>query len=169
MERVLVIGSPPGAGKTTFSRCLAEKRKLPLVHLDALFWEENWQPAPGDAFDARLREAMARPAWILDGNYGRTLPLRLARCDTVIYLDYPRIVCLAGVVRRVIANHGRTRPDMAANCPERWDRGFLKYVWDFRREHRAEYLALLSRQEGKRVVILKSRRETRRFLEGLPA
>ncbi|HIW73128.1 MAG TPA: topology modulation protein [Firmicutes bacterium] len=166
MERVLVIGSP-GAGKTTLSRRLAEKWGLPLIHLDKLYWRDNWQPAPYEEFEARLLEAAARPAWILDGNYSRTLPLRLERCDTVIYLDYPRAVCLWGVLRRVAAGYGRTRPDMGVGCPERLDWDFLKYVWRFPKNQRRKLFSLLDGQEGKTVVVLRSRRETARWLEGL--
>ncbi len=168
MRRIIVVGSP-GAGKTTFSRRLAEKRKLPLVHLDALYWRDGWQHVPASEFDARLMQAMEQPEWILDGNFQRTLPMRLRYCDTVIYLDYPRAVCLAGVLRRVITHYGRTRPDMGGNCPERLDGGFLKYVWNFRKTHRGRLLALLDGQEGKAVVVLKSRKEAARFLKELPA
>ena len=40
MERILVIGSP-GSGKSTFSRALAQRKQLPLVYLDQLFWNAD--------------------------------------------------------------------------------------------------------------------------------
>ena len=169
MRRVLVVGSP-GAGKTIFSRALAEREKLPLIHLDRLYWQDGWQPVSREVFDARLAEAMEGPAWILDGNYSRTLPWRLERCDTVVFLDYPRFVCLLGVLRRVIVHYGRTRPDMGGNCPERLDWEFLKYVWGFPKTHRPALLAKLEeRGRDKRVVVLRSRRQAARFLRALGA
>lgn len=34
--------------------------------------------------------------WIIDGNYQRTLEMRMRKCDTIFLLDYPIEVCLAG-------------------------------------------------------------------------
>lgn len=85
MERILVIGSP-GSGKSTFSRALAQRKQLPLVYLDRLFWNADKTTVDQAQFDQRLGEAMARTqAWILDGNYGRTLEMRLERCTQVSF------------------------------------------------------------------------------------
>lgn len=45
MEKILIIGGN-GCGKTTLACQLAERLSLPLVHLDALYWGDNWQPVP---------------------------------------------------------------------------------------------------------------------------
>ena len=87
-ERILVIGSP-GSGKTTFSLRLGEALAIPVVHLDRLNWYGNWQTRTKDDFEALLREALASDRFIVDGNYARTLPMRLERCDTVVFIDYP--------------------------------------------------------------------------------
>ena len=42
MKRVLIIG-PNCSGKTTFSRRLRDKLAIPLVHLDSLYWLDNWE------------------------------------------------------------------------------------------------------------------------------
>ena len=86
MERILIIGGN-GSGKTTFARSLAEKTRLPLVHLDSLYWKENWESVGREVFDARLEVELNKPRWILDGNMNRTLPHRLEYCDTVFYLS----------------------------------------------------------------------------------
>src|SRR5438270_3074299 len=46
-HRVLVTGLA-GSGKSTFSRTLAAKTGLPLIHLDLYFWEPGWV-APSDS------------------------------------------------------------------------------------------------------------------------
>jgi hypothetical protein len=46
---------------------------------------------------------------VIDGNYGGTLAARLAACDTVVFLDLPRIVCAWRVVRRGRALHRHAR------------------------------------------------------------
>ena len=90
MERVLIIGGN-GCGKTTLARTLAHKLSLPLVHLDKLYWRDNWQNVSPDEFDELLRLELAKPKWIIDGNIGRTLSHRIRYCDTVIYMDFPRL------------------------------------------------------------------------------
>ncbi len=165
MERILIIGSP-GAGKTTLARSLSEKLGLPLVHLDVLHWRDGWVEAPREEFDALLNEALAEPRWIIDGNYSRTLPLRLSRCDTAVYLDYPRLLCLWGAVKRVAANLGKSRPDMGGDCPERFDLEFLRYIWDFRKTQRQKLLSLLDGFDGE-VFLLRNRREARELVDGL--
>ena len=165
MERVLLIGSPC-AGKTTLALALGKKLDLPVIHLDTLHWRDGWVEAPREEFDALLSEALARPRWIIDGNYSRTLPLRLSRCDTVVYLDYPRLVCLWGAVRRVLRNRGVSRPDMGGDCPERFDPEFLRYIWSFRKTQRGKLQTLLAGFDG-RVITLRSRREAREFVDDM--
>lgn len=165
MERIVIIGSG-GAGKSTLARALGERLGLPVVHLDKLFWRGNWEHLSRDAFDAELAERCAGEKWIIDGNYNRTLPERLSRCDTVLYLDNPTVVCLIGVLRRYLRYHGRTRPDMGGDCRERLDRDFLSWVVSYRRKNRRRNLQLLACC-GADVRIFSSRRECRRFLASL--
>ena len=119
MQRIMIIGSG-GSGKTTLARQLGEKTGLPVVHLDQIWWSPgNWKHLEREEFDALLQKELEKPRWILDGNYNRTMEPRLERCDTVIYLDFPRLVSFTGWLRRVIKNRGRARPDMlchAVNC-----------------------------------------------------
>ena len=164
MERVIIIGCG-GAGKSTLARQLGEKTGLPVVHLDQIWWEPgNWQHLEREEFDARLMAEMEKPQWILDGNFNRTLEARLQKCDTVIYLDYPRLVCLKNWLGRVIQNWGHARTDMAEGCAEWFDPEMAKWIWNFNKKNRAHYHALLSALDGKQVYILKSRREARAFL-----
>ena len=166
MERILIIGNA-GSGKTTFAKELAGKLSLPLVHLDWLYWCGEWEHLSREEFDALLQKELEKPRWILDGNFNRTIEARLERCDTVIYLDYPRLVCLKNWLGRVIKNWGRHRPDMTPGCNEWIDPDFVKWVWNFNKNNRARYYALLNAAEGKSIVILKSRRQAQRFLDRL--
>ncbi|MDL2215669.1 hypothetical protein LJB77_01130, partial [Ruminococcaceae bacterium OttesenSCG-928-N02] len=104
--------------------------------------------------------------WIMDGNYSNTLQVRLARADTAIFLDYPRIVCLLGVLKRWLANVGRTRADMAPGCPEKLDWEFIQWVWNFNKRSRRQTLGALAGFNG-RVYVFKSRRQTACFLKEL--
>lgn len=167
MRRVLLIGSG-GAGKSTVARRLGAATGLPVVHLDARFWRPGWTPTPRDEWRRTVATLVAGDAWVMDGNYGGTLDLRLAACDTVVFLDLPRLVCLRRVVARALRHAGRTRPDMAPDCPERLTLEFVRWVWRYPRRQRPAVLRRLAAaaEAGTRVVVLRSDAEVERFLAG---
>ena len=164
MERMIIIGCG-GAGKSTLARQLGEKLGLPVVHLDKLFWRPGWVQVTQEEFDALHRAETEKEKWIIDGNFNRTIAERLARCDTVIYLDFSRFACLTGVLKRVLTTYGTVRPDMGEGCPERIDFEFLKWVWNFNKNKRQRYYKLLQEADHAAVYILKNRRQVARFLK----
>ena len=166
MERILMIGCG-GAGKSTLARALGEKLGLPVVHLDKLWWTGNWENVPLEEFDARLTAALALPRWIIDGNYSRTMPERIAQCDTIIYLDFGRMACLWGMCQRVLGSYGKVRPDMAKGCPERFDPDFVKWIWNFNKNNRVRNYTWIAQAKHAKAIVLKNRREVRHFLEEL--
>ena len=166
MNRVLIIGCG-GSGKSTLARALGEITGLPVVHLDKLFWKPGWVESSPEEMDQKIRDALAQPRWIMDGNFNRTMPERLQYCDTVIYLDFSRWACLMGVLKRVITTYGTVRPDMGAGCPERFDLEFLKWVWNFNKTKRERYYRILNEAEGIETIVLKNRRMVNRFLKEL--
>ncbi len=165
MKKVIVIGSP-GAGKSTFSRLLAQKTGLPLYHLDKIYWRADWQNISKEEFDASLSDIMKGEEWITDGNYKRTLSDRLHECDTVFYLDLPRMVCIGGYLSRLRKNRGISRPDMGENCVERFDREFVKYIWDFNTKQRPKIHEMLKETKAD-IHIFHSRKEAKKFLDGM--
>ena len=168
MQRVLVIGSG-GAGKSTVAREIAARLGLPLVHLDAQYWRPGWTETPADEWSAIVAKLTSEPRWVMDGNYGGTMAMRLAAADTVVFLDLPRVVCLWRVVKRRLMYHGRSRPDITPGCPEQLNWEFLRWIWTFPKRHRRSNLERLRQSGGARVVILTSQRQVDRFLEGLRA
>lgn len=168
MERILVIGSG-GSGKTTVAYKLADSLRLPLIHLDAHHWRPGWIPTPRDQWRRVVAELVSQPRWVMDGNYGGTLEMRLASCDSVVFLDLPRRVCLWRILKRRLRYRGRTRPDVAPGCPERLTWGFVKWVWTYRKRRRAGILERLRRLTERRVIILSSQRHVDRFLANLHA
>jgi adenylate kinase family enzyme len=167
VRRVLVIGCG-GAGKSTLARRIAMRTDLPLFHLDALYWRPGWKAASREEWDGVLAQLMGRPEWVMDGNYGRTIPERLRACDTVVFLDRPRYVCLWNLVRRRLQYAGRSRPDLAAGCPEQLTWEFIWWVLMYRRRRRPEVLRQLAELEaGKRVVILRDAASIERFVASL--
>ena len=154
MERAIVIGSP-GAGKSTFARRLRDATGLPLYYLDAIWHRPDRTTAPREEFDARLRAILATGRWIVDGNYIRTLPMRLEACDTVFLLDYPTEVCLAGAAERI----GRPREDLPW-VEESFDPEFRRWIETFSAEQLPQIYAMLESGGAGRVVrIFHSREE----------
>ena len=166
MERIVIIGCG-GSGKSTLARQLGEKLNLPVVHLDRLFWKPGWQETTAEEFDEKLAAELSRPQWIMDGNFSRTMPQRLAKCDTVIYLDYNRFVCLWGVLRRIVRSYGKTRPDMGDGCPERFDWDFIKWVWGFNRRNREKNYRYLNETPHAETYAFKNRKQLKKFLRTL--
>jgi len=159
----MIIGCG-GSGKSTLARQLGEKLNLPVVHLDKLFWHPGWVESTKEEIDEKILQAIAEPRWIMDGNYNRTISQRMKRCDAVIYLDFSTAACLLGVAKRVLTTYGKVRPDMGEGCPERFNLEFLKWVWNFNKNKREKYYRLLNETEGIERIVLKNRREVKRFL-----
>ena len=166
MKRVIIIGCG-GAGKSTLARQLGERTGIPVVHLDRLFWKPGWEERPPEEFDPIIQREMEKDTWIMDGNFNRTLPERIKCCDTVIYLDFSRVACLLGVLKRVLTTYGTVRPDMGEGCPERIDFEFLKWVWNYNRDKRERNYRLLNEAEHAETIVLKNRRAVKMFLNEL--
>lgn len=160
MERVAIVGCC-GSGKSYVSRELARRLGAPLTHLDAIYYDAEWNPLPMEAFEARQRELVAAPRWVIDGNYNTTLHVRLRSADTVIFLDMPTIACLWGLVSRFRYGRGQ-RGDGVYN---RINWGLLRYVVGYRRGMRPRVRAKIAQYAAHAdVIMLTDRRRARRFL-----
>ena len=94
------------------------------------------------------------------------MDLRLSACDTVIFLDYPRHVCLWRALKRLITYRNRVRPDMTEGCPERITWEFLRWIWRYRTHYRPSLLTKLAQlKPGKSVIRLPNPAATRSFLD----
>jgi len=161
----MVVGSG-GAGKSTFARALHDFTGLPLIHLDREHWQPGWVEPPRDEWRRTVEGLARRDRWIIDGNYGGTLEIRVARADTIVFFDFPRWLCLWGVVKRRVMRGAR--PDMAEGCPERLDLAFLRWVWGYRRSARPRVLKAIGNAPAATTIItLRSRRDVRSRLKDL--
>lgn len=161
MKRVLVIGCP-GAGKSTFARRLRDVTGLPLYYLDMMWHKPDRTTVTREQFDSRLQSILKRDAWIIDGNYARTLPQRLEYCDTVFFLDFPTDICVAGAEQRI----GVKREDMPW-VEHGFEEEFRQYIAEFPTRQRPQMLCMLAHATsclGVRVHVLHSRTELKTVL-----
>ncbi|GAB3979380.1 DNA topology modulation protein [Spirosoma terrae] len=167
MKRIVILGSG-GAGKSTLSRQLGHLLNLPVIHLDAILWQPSWVLVDKPTQQSLQQQLISQSEWIIDVNYGSTLPIRLAASDTVIFLDYSRWVCVWRAVKRIVSYYGRVRPDMAAGCPEHWDWLFIRWILLYAETHRPKVLAVINQYRAERqVFILKKPSDAKHFLQQL--
>jgi len=88
----------------------------------------------------------------MDGNYSATLDERWPYADTIIFVDQPRLLCLWRVVKRRIMYHGRSRPDLAPDCPEKLDRVAFEFVWTYPKARRPKVLKRLAEAKTTKLV-----------------
>ena len=161
MKKIIVIGCP-GSGKSTFSKSLHKITKIPLYHLDMLFWNEDKTTVEKSVFLDRLLKVIQNDEWIIDGNYSSTMELRMQACDTVIFLDYPPEICLSGIKER----KGKARSDMP--WVEREDEAErIELVKNYNTQKRPKVMELLGKYSHKDIYIFSNRTQAEEFLTKL--
>lgn len=167
MQRVAIIGCC-GAGKSTLSNQLGLKLNLPIIHLDSDYWQPGWVETSTEEWITKQKLLVKEECWIIDGNYLKTIDIRLQAADTIILLDFPRILCLWRVVRRYLRYKGTVRPDMTDGCIERLNWDFLLYVWNFARNQRRSILSKIEPyRRYKQVMIFNRPQQVNSFLSQL--
>ncbi len=161
MKRVMVIGCP-GSGKSTLSIELNKITGLPLYHLDMLNWNADRTTVERTVFIKRLEQVLKGDRWIIDGNYGSTMEMRMSACDTIVFLDYPTDVCIEGVRSR----RGKPRQDIPWVEPENEeDSEFMDFIKHYNEISKPIVINLLNKYQTKNIVILNSRSEAELFLK----
>lgn len=154
MKKVIVIGCP-GSGKTTFAEKLNKCTGLPLYYLDAIWHKPDKTHISRDEFDERILEIFNTSEWIIDGNYNRTIEIRLQQCDTVFLFDLPTDVCLQGAMERL----GKGRYDLPWIEKES-DPEFEGFIKEFAEKSLPKIYNLIEKYKAQKdIVIFKSRDE----------
>jgi adenylate kinase family enzyme len=164
MRKILVIGSG-GAGKSTFSRRLGKALDLEVIHLDARYWHPGWVETLKPEWRRMVEELVTRDSWIMDGNYSGTFDIRFEACDTAIFLDVPRLICVWRLLKRKALYRSVGRPDMAQGCGEKLSLEFIRWVWDYPTRTRPKVMKFL--REGsasKNIFRLRKRADIEGFL-----
>ncbi len=159
MKKVIIIGCP-GSGKTTFAEKLQKCTDLPLYYLDAIWHKPDKTHISRDEFDERIEEIFTTSEWIIDGNYNRTIDIRLQQCDTVFLFDLPTEVCLQGAIDRL----GKGRYDLSW-IEKELDPEFVGFIKEFSEKSLPTIYNLIDKYKAeKQVVVFKSREEADSFI-----
>ena len=106
-------------------------------------------PTPADEWEAIVRETIAAERWVIDGNYGGTIALRLEAADTAIFLDVRRAdVPAARPTSARSATAAARAPTWGRAAAEKLpDLGFLRWIWSYPSRRRPGVLAQLAEFE----------------------
>lgn len=159
MKRVIVIGCP-GSGKTTFAEKLNKCTGLPLYYLDAIWHKPDKTHISRDEFDERIRDIFNTSEWIIDGNYNRTIEIRLQQCDTVFLFDLPTDVCIQGAKERL----GKGRYDLPW-IEKELDPEFEGFIKEFAEKSLPKIYNLIEKYKAEKdIVIFKTRDEADNYI-----
>ena len=162
MKKVIVIGCP-GSGKTTFAEKLNKCTRLPLFYLDAIWHKPDRTHISREEYDERLAEILQLDAWIIDGNYSRTIEPRMKMCDTIFLFDLPTEVCIQGAIDRL----GKARYDVPWIDTE-LDPVLKQTIKEFPNQNLPKIYELIEKyQDGKELIIFKSREEAVNYIDML--
>lgn len=169
-KRINVVGTS-GSGKSTFAQRLAERMQVPYVELDELNWQPNWTEAVDEVLFSRLEDALQGDAWVLDGNYKKTIPVKWRRVEMIVWLDMPFWLTFYQVLVRTFRRSLRNEELWAGNR-ESLSKAFFSrdsiLLWSLStyRENRRKYLQLMASNDYPHIqfVQIRSRAEQEAFL-----
>jgi len=160
INKVLIIGIS-GTGKTRLAKKFSNFLKIPVTHYDEFVWGENWKEIEEKLVEQKLEEVIQKDKWIIEGFIHPAAKSKLENADIIIYLDYSGWLAFWGGLNRWWKCRGKTRPEMAAGCIEKFDWNFLKIMW--KRGERPEIEEAIKGFENK-IICLKTRSETDNFI-----
>lgn len=166
MNKILILGSS-GSGKSTLAGHLGKVFNIEVLYLDTIYWEENWKVRNKLVYLTELEGWFQKDQYIIDGNhnYGDSLEKRIKNADTIIFLNYNRVFCLWGAIKRYFKYKNKTRPSMKQGCPEKIDFEFIKYIlWDFPKKKKKLIFQLIQNEFKGQYYQFKTRKSLNEFL-----
>lgn len=157
IKRISIVGGS-GTGKTTLSNNLGKKLYLPIFHIDAFHYSENWKENDKKDRDKKILEKLNGNKWVIDGTYSSTLNERVEKADLVIFLDYSTLARLKGIIERYLKNPGKEKEEIPG-CKERLSRDLLKSVLRWRKHKRGQIIEILKIVEKDKLLRFQNRKQ----------
>src|SRR3989344_6418004 len=101
MQRILILGLN-GSGKSTLANKLGKALNLEVFHLDKLYFKPGWQPVAKKEWPRMVQNVIDKDKWIIDGTYPSSLDRRIERSDTIIFLNFNKLLCLYRIFKRTL-------------------------------------------------------------------
>lgn len=165
VKRITIVGGP-GTGKNTLAKMLGKIFNLPIIHLDAINYNPNWEEVGAEKRDKLILEKIKKDKWIIEGNYSATLKERIEKSDLTIWLDYSSLDIIKGVLSRNIKDFNKEKPEIPG-CKERIDWKFFLYVVTYRKKARNKIVEKIKNTLDDKVYIFKNRKELDKWLENI--
>jgi len=167
MIRVLVVGTS-GAGKTTVPRMIAARVGLTHYASDDFYWQRGWQPAPIDRIDRLLDDVLARPSWVLDGNFEHRWEDVWNQADQIVWVDYslPRVLWQVGS-RNIVWLLSRRSVWSGNRMTLRRAISGIRHALRSHGRKRSAYPQYIARRRHGNVVRLSSRPQTEAWIAAL--
>ncbi|PJD94447.1 MAG: DNA topology modulation protein [Parachlamydia sp.] len=145
MKRIMIFGLP-GSGKSTFAGYLGQLLGLPVYHLDRYFFTANWQARDYQEFLDLQQKLVEEPAWVIDGNASKSLEVRFAQADIVIYFRFKRLLCLWRVFKRMFSADQVQASPPGCSKKVRWQ--LITYLWGFEKRVQGKVEGLRQQYPG---------------------
>lgn len=168
MQRIWVTGSS-GSGKTTLATRIGNIFNIPVYHRDQISWLENWQLRSEKEQIELVKEITIKDKWIFDGNRFSASKKdgRFENCDTIIYININRYLCLYRGIRRYLKYKNNVRADLSMGCDEKYDIDAIKYVlFGYpRKKSKRQKLFKEAKNLGKKIIILNGQKELNQWCD----
>jgi len=154
--RICIMG-PSNSGKSTLATAIGRARDLAPIHLDLLYHRPNtdWQPRPDAEFRALHEATISGDSWVIDGNYSRCLPQRLARATGVILLDSSTAISLWRYLRRSWFERHRPGGLEGGKDSVKW--AMIRHIAVTTRENRRRYKEMFDQISLPKIRLATSR------------
>lgn len=167
--KIAVIGYS-GSGKSTLAKQLADIYNCPVLYLDKVHFMGNWIERDDETAKSIVKDFLDKnSSWVIDGNYSNLLrEERMEEADKIVFMCFSRLICLYQAYKRYKTYKGKTRESMTADCSEKLDYEFIKWILiDGRsKEKKKQYAETISKYNQK-IIILKNKKQTALFLRKL--
>ncbi len=165
--KIVILGYS-GSGKSTTARNIGQKYDIPVLHLDTVYWQENWQVRPVEESKAIVADFMAEnKSWVIEGNYKALYQEeRFRQADKILFFNFNRFTCFSRALGRYMKYKGKTRPDMASGCNEKFDLEFMRWILkDGRTPQKKKAYTNMCEKYADKVVIISNQKQLDNFLE----